>query len=61
MFVNYIKCDLSHAYKGRYWFTPITYAIMKWYKIMNNEMVTYPVMKHYVTGNWDSKLSDWAL
>ena len=30
----------------------ITDAIMKWYKIRNNEMVTHTVMKNYVTGNW---------
>ena len=26
---------------------------MKWYKIMNNEMVIYTVMKNYVTGHWE--------
>ena len=26
---------------------------MKWYKIMNNEMVIYPVMEDYITGNWE--------
>ena len=38
---------------SRYWFTPIADAIMKWYKIMNNEIVTYTVMKNYVMGNWE--------
>ena len=53
VFVNYINCDLSHEYKGTYWFTPITDAIMKWYKIMNNEMVTYTIVKNNVTWNWE--------
>ena len=45
----------SHKlFKGRCWFTSITEARMKWFKIMNNEIVTYTVMKNYVTGNWDS-------
>ena len=26
---------------------------MKWYKIMNNEVLTYTVMKNYVTENWE--------
>ena len=50
-FVNYINCDVSHVYMGRYWFsTPITDAIMKCYKIMNYEIVTYTVMKKLCNG-----------
>ena len=37
VFVNHINCDLSQEYKV----TPKIDAIMKWYKIMNNELVTY--------------------
>ena len=29
VFVNPISCDLSHEYKGRYLFTPITYMYMQ--------------------------------
>ena len=29
VFVNYINCDLSHDYKGRYWFTRIADAKIK--------------------------------